>query len=118
MRKQKSLLCLLFAGVLSLGACSLQDLAFWEKESKQEEKQKDEEKPANSEKKAALSFSFEDVTNSRTLDNASGEKYKVDYVFSQDNAAILFKKPNDPLQKQGVHGKSLYMDGFSTKIRV
>ena len=118
MRKQKSLLCLLFAGVLSLGACSLQDLAFWKKESKQEENQKDEEKPANSEKKAALSFSFEDVTNNRTLDNASGEKYKVDYVFSQDNAAILFKKPNDPLQKQGVHGKSLYMDGFSTKIKI
>ena len=69
-------------------------------------------------KTPAISFSFESTTNSRTKDNVSGDDYYIDYVFNQDNAANLFKKPNDPLLKQGVSGKSLYMDGFSTHIRV
>ena len=65
-----------------------------------------------------LSFSFESTTDGYTYDNASGRRYHVDYVFNKDNADILFKRPNDPLLKQGVNGTSLYMDGFSTKIRV
>ncbi|MBR0295237.1 MAG: GH32 C-terminal domain-containing protein [Bacilli bacterium] len=65
-----------------------------------------------------LSFSFESTSNGYTLDNASGSKYHIDYVFNKENADILFKKPNDPLLKQGVNNKSLYMDGFSTKIRI
>ena len=69
-------------------------------------------------KKAALSFSFDDVSGSRTEDNASHEKYRVKYVFSEDNKDIIFKKPNDPLLKQGVNNKSLYMDGFSTSIAI
>ena len=69
-------------------------------------------------KEAALSFSFDDVTGSYAEDNVSHNKYKIDYVFSEDNAANIFKKPNDPLLKQGVHNKSLYMDGFSTSIRI
>ena len=69
-------------------------------------------------KTPVLSFSFESTSGSYTKDNASGSSYHIDYVFSEDNASILFKKPNDPLQKQGVSGKSLYMDGFSTKIRI
>ena len=117
MKKQKALLSLLFASALSLGACSTQDLMFWKNKEQNEQNEKQAE-TGNKEKKAALSFSFEDVSGSYTKDNASGEKYKIDYVFSEENAASLFKKPNDPLQKQGVHGKSLYMDGFSTKIRV
>ena len=69
-------------------------------------------------KQATLSFSFDDVTGSYTKDNVSGSNYKVDYVFNEDNKDIIFKRPNDPLLKQGVHEKSLYMDGFSTKIRI
>ena len=65
-----------------------------------------------------LSFSFESTTDGYTYDNASGRRYHVDYVFNKEHAAELFKKPNDPLQKQGVSNKSLYMDGFSTKIRI
>ena len=74
---------------------------------------------------AALSFSFESTKNSRTKDNASGKNYLIDYVFSAETEKELeeeqglflqFKESNDPLQKQGVNGKSLYMDGFSTKI--
>ena len=107
----------MFASVLSLGACSVQDLMFWKKKEQNEQNEKEAE-PGNKEKNLALSFSFEDVSGSKTKDNVSGEKYKIDYVFSEDNAASLFKKPNDPLQKQGVSGKSLYMDGFSTRIRV
>ena len=76
---------------------------------------------------AALSFSFESTKNSRTKDNASGKNYLIDYVFSAETEKELeeeqglflqFKESNDPLQKQGVSGKSLYMDGFSTKIVV
>ena len=66
----------------------------------------------------AVSFSFESTLNSRTYDNASKKDYTIDYVFSEENADKLFKKPNDPLLKQGVNGKSLYMDGFSTHIKV
>ena len=65
-----------------------------------------------------VSFSFDELDGSYTKDNASGKSYRIDYVFAQENADILFKKPNDPLQKQGVKGKSLYMDGFSTKIKI
>ena len=65
-----------------------------------------------------LSFSFETSENGLTEENVSGEKYRIDYVFNKSNADILFKKPNDPLLKQGVNGQSLYMDGFSTKIKV
>ena len=93
MKKQKALLSLLFASALSLGACSTQDLMFWKNKEQNEQNEKQAE-TGNKEKKAALSFSFEDVSGSYTKDNASGEKYKIDYVFSEENAASLFKKPS------------------------
>ena len=65
-----------------------------------------------------LSFSFESTEDGYTREAVSNKDYKIDYVFNKDNADILFKKPNDPLLKKGVSGKSLYMDGFSTKIRI
>ena len=65
-----------------------------------------------------LSFSFESTEHGYTKDNASGKNYYIDYVFNEENADELFKKPNDPVQKQGVSGKSLYMDGFSTHMTI
>lgn len=67
---------------------------------------------------AAISFSFDSINGSYTKENVSSSLYKIDYVFSSENADILFKKPNDPLLKKGVSNKSLYMDGFSTKIKI
>ena len=69
-------------------------------------------------KQAQVSFSFDSTNGSYTKENATNSSYRIDYVFSEENADILFKKPNDPLLKQGVSGKSLYMDGFSTKIKI
>ena len=97
---------LLAVALLSLGACS----------SKKSNKTSglDPNFPHTPE----ISFSFNELNGSYTKDNASGSNYRIDYVFAQENASILFKKPNDPLFKQGVSGKSLYMDGFSTKIKI
>ena len=67
---------------------------------------------------AVVSFSFDSVEGSYTRDNGANKNRIIDYVFAEENAGSLFKKPNDPLLKQGVHGKSLYMDGFSTKIDI
>ena len=43
---------------------------------------------------------------------------KIDYLFNESNADLIFKAPSDPLFKAGVggKGKSLYMDGHSTKM--
>ena len=65
-----------------------------------------------------VSFSFDSTNGSYTKENASGSSYRINYVFSEENKDILFKKPNDPLLKQGVSGKSLYFDGFSTYLRL
>ena len=118
MKAKKTIFSLIFTSVLALSSCSFTDLMFWKKSSGGDSKKDEPLTPVVENKNPALSFSFEDVSGSRTLDKASGNKYKIDYVFSEENADILFKKPNDPLQKQGVSGKSLYMDGFSTKIRI
>lgn len=108
MKKSIILLSSLFISALFMSSCS------------------NAEEPENSsapigysfDKKAELSFSFDSTNGSYTKDSASNYSYRIDYVFAEENAANLFKKPNDPLLKQGVSGKSLYMDGFSTKIRI
>ena len=69
-------------------------------------------------KDPSISFSFDSTNGSYTKENASHSDYRIDYVFAEENRDILFKEPNDPLLKQGVSGKSLYMDGFSTKIKI
>ena len=112
MKKYHILTTLLFTTFLSLSGCSLKKVIH-----------DDAAKPEVPgeyvfNKNATLSFSFDDSTNGQTEDNVSHNSYHIDYVFNYDNAANLFKKPNDPLLKQGVHNKSLYMDGFSTKIRI
>ncbi|MCF0113506.1 MAG: hypothetical protein HUJ60_05970, partial [Bacilli bacterium] len=69
-------------------------------------------------KKEAVYFDFDRIENEAIYDRASEKNYHVDYVFSKENEAKIFKAPSDPLLKQGVNGKSLYMDGFSTFVRL
>ncbi|MBP5574695.1 MAG: hypothetical protein J6X50_03000, partial [Bacilli bacterium] len=108
MKKYHSLLVLFFASFLSIVSCST---------TKEIHEGSKIPNTSQSEylynKDATLSFSFDDVSHSDTKDNVSGKNYHIDYVFNEDNESILFKKPNDPLLKQGVNNKSLYMDGFS-----
>ena len=106
MVKKQLFTTLLFTALLSLSGCG------------QKSDDKNNQKPEENGKNPAISFSFDELNGSYTKDNASNHSYRIDYVFAQENAADLFKKPNDPLLKQGVHGKSLYMDGFSTKIKI
>ena len=70
----------------------------------------------NGDKDLIVSYSFEDTQGNRTLNGANGRKYKIDYVFNEENQANLYKQASDPLLKQGVKGKSLYMDGFSVRV--
>ena len=112
MKKCRILAILSFTTFLSLTGCSLK------KEIHDESSKPIVPGEYVYNKQATLSFSFDDVTGSYAKDNVSEKNYKVDYVFNEDNKDIIFKKPNDPLLKQGVHNKSLYMDGFSTKIRI
>ena len=71
------------------------------------------------EKKEILHFSFESVDDdSKTTESVSGNSYVINYVFNKSNQQNLFKEANLPLLKEGVSGKSLYMDGFSTKISI
>ena len=105
MRKNQLFLALLFTTLLSLGGCG-------------QKNQNNNQKYIDNGKNLAISFSFDSTNGSYTKENASGSSYRIDYVFAEENAADLFKRPNDPLLKQGVHGRSLYMDGFSTKIRI
>ena len=108
--KLKHLLASLFmVSLLSLGGCS---------NSASQSSSEPQQDEYTFTKKAEKSFSFDSLDGSYATENVSGEPYRIDYVFGSENADILFKRPNDPLLKQGVSGKSLYMDGFSTKIRV
>ena len=113
MNKLKSLLSLMFVGAISFTGCSLLP-----GNSEKNDQSGGKTTPTDETKNPVLSFSFEDVSGSKTRDAISGRDYTIKYVFSEANADKLFKKPNDPLQKQGVSGKSLYMDGFSTSIRI
>ena len=107
MEKKNVFLPLLFTTLFLLGACNTN-----------KNNSGNNQNPVNTEKNPAISFSFDSTNGSYTKDNVSGNSYRINYVFSEENASVLFKKPNDPLLKQGVHGKSLYMDGFSTSIKI
>lgn len=110
MRKRNLLTLLVFVSSLAVGACSSSG----------------DTPQGNLPSSPAVSFSFESTTGSYTKNNANNKDYVIDYVFSKQNEEELqlagwdglFKKTNDPILKQGVSGKSLYMDGFSTKIAV
>ena len=68
------------------------------------------------ENKSIIDFSFDTLDGSYVTNKASGKDYKINYVFNESNFNKIFKAPSDPLLKQGVVNKSLYMDGFSTNI--
>lgn len=63
-----------------------------------------------------LSYSLDETSGSLTREAVSGKDYTINYVFNEQNAANLFKEPNDPLRRPGVKGQALYMDGFSNNI--
>lgn len=64
----------------------------------------------------ALSYSFDESGGSTARDAVSKKDYKINYVFSEENADKIFKAPSDPLRRTGVKGNALYMDGFSNSI--
>ena len=63
-----------------------------------------------------LNYSLDEFSGSLTKESVSGKDYTINYVFNEQNAADLFKEPNDPLRRPGVKGNALYMDGFSNNI--
>ncbi|MDE6504651.1 MAG: GH32 C-terminal domain-containing protein [Clostridia bacterium] len=71
---------------------------------------------SNKDERLLVEYSFEETEGNKTLNGANGKQYKIDYVFNSENQAVLYKPASDPLLKQGVSGKSLYMDGFSVCI--
>ena len=63
-----------------------------------------------------LNYSLDESSGSFAKESVSGKDYTINYVFNEQNAADLFKEPNDPLRRPGVKGNALYMDGFSNNI--
>ena len=63
-----------------------------------------------------LEYSFDETVGSLTKETVSGEDFKINYVFNEENQDKIFKESSDPLLRNGVKGKALYMDGFSNKI--
>lgn len=63
-----------------------------------------------------LHYSLDEQSGSFAKESVSGNDYTINYVFNEQNAANLFKEPNDPLRRPGVKGNALYMDGFSNNI--
>ena len=64
-----------------------------------------------------ISYSFNEDGGSTTKEKVSGKNVHIEYVFSKENQANIFKQSSDPLRKDGVSGNCLYMDGFSTYIK-
>jgi len=75
------------------------------------DKEKAEEKSS-----LLLHYSLDESDGSLAKESVSGKDYTINYVFNEQNAASLFKEPNDPLRRPGVKGNALYMDGFSNNI--
>lgn len=61
-------------------------------------------------------YTFENIGGAKTVNDATGASETVSYIFNAENAEYLVKAPSDPLTRNGVKGKCLYMDGFSTYI--
>lgn len=71
---------------------------------------------SNKDASLLISYSFDKTKGNKTRNDANGKEYKIDYVFNSENQNIIYKPASDPLLKQGVKGKSLYMDGFSVRV--
>lgn len=69
--------------------------------------------------KPLLDFDFDTHNEEYIVNHADSNEYKVEYLFNKSNADRIFKAPSDPLFKTGVgeSGKSLYLDGHSTKMK-
>ena len=63
-----------------------------------------------------LEYSFDETIGSMTKETVSGENFKINYVFNEENQDYIYKEASDPLLRKGVKGNALYMDGFSNKI--
>ena len=65
-----------------------------------------------------LDLDFDTHDGAYVTNKADDTQRKVEYLFNESNADKIFKAPSDPLFKQGVgeEGKSLYLDGHSTKM--
>ena len=61
-------------------------------------------------------YAFDEEKGETTRDYATGKDRPIEYIFSSSNQANLLKPSNDPIRREGVKGKSLYMDGFSNAI--
>ena len=64
------------------------------------------------------SYSFESVSDYKTYNSATKSYDKVNYIYSTENQQYLVKEASEPLLKEGVSGKSLYMDGFSVNVEM
>ncbi|MBP3423399.1 MAG: hypothetical protein J6K86_06500, partial [Clostridia bacterium] len=64
------------------------------------------------------SYSFESVSDYKTYNDATENYDKVNYIYSIENQQYLVKEASEPLLKEGVSGKSLYMDGFSVNVEM
>ena len=65
-----------------------------------------------------LNLTFDDHQGTYTKETVSNLDYKVNYVFNEDNANNIFKEVSNPIYRDGVKGDALYMDGFSTYIKI
>ena len=78
--------------------------------------QQDPETAETEKSTLVLNYSLDEASGSLARESVSGKDYTINYVFNEENAADLFKEPNDPLRRPGVKGNALYMDGFSNNI--
>ena len=100
--KNKQYLSLLFLSGLLLVQCATTS------------SNKGEESKSN----LVLNLNFDDHQGTYTKETVSNLDYKVNYVFNEDNANNIFKEVSNPIYRDGVKGDALYMDGFSTYIKI
>lgn len=61
-------------------------------------------------------YAFDEEAGETTKNLATGKDARIEYVFSSENQANLLKPASDPIRREGVKGKALYVDGFSNAI--
>ena len=112
--KLNRLIALLLVSVISVGTLS----GCFNKQGGSDTDSNTNNTDTNTEEKSSLVlyYSLDEDTGSLAKESVSGKDYTINYVFNEQNAADLFKEPNDPLKRVGVKGNALYMDGFSNNI--
>lgn len=61
-------------------------------------------------------YGFNEGIGSMTEENVSGRSLKIENVFAEENQLNLMKPASEPLWRDGVKGKCLYMDGISNYV--